>query len=117
MLIAVIAAAVLGQSQTPPALTAAEQQAAGQQAVASMVQIFTVLGSCERHFTPEQIAGVRRPLELERGASPTSLQQILEDGYQRGRADTTNSAAFCRRAMELLAEAKSNGDWAPPRRP
>ena len=109
MIVAALVVSLLGQTASPPALTEAEQQAAGRQAIESMVQIFTLLGSCERHFTPQQVAGVRRPLELDPGARTlTPLQQMLDDAYQTGKADTSNSAAFCQRAMQLLAEAQAD---------
>ena len=108
MLVAALVASLLGQTAPAPTLTEAEQEAAGRQVVEGMVHIFTVMGSCERHFTPEQIAGVRRPLQMDAGARElTPLQQLLSDAYDTGKADTSKSAAFCQQAMRMLAEAQA----------
>lgn len=108
MITAAFALTLMAQTAAPPALTEAEQQAAGLRAVESMVQIFTLLGSCERHFTAEQVAGVRRPLERDPGSQMlTPLQQMLEDAYQSGKTDTSRSAEFCQQAMRSLAEAQA----------
>ena len=108
MIIATLALAIMAQAASVPATTPEQDQANGQAAVAGMMEIFTVLGSCERHFTPEQVAGVRRGLEPEPGQTQTPLQSLIEGAYQTGKADTSKSAAFCQEVMRMLAEAKAN---------
>ncbi|KQW82263.1 hypothetical protein [Brevundimonas sp. Root1279] len=93
----------------PPRLTPEQEQARGQAAIEGMAQVYTVLGSCERHFTPEQVRAVRAPLEPEPGAAQSPLQSLIDQAYQRGKADTTKSAPFCQEVMRMLAEAQRGG--------
>ena len=82
------------------------EQAQGQAALAGMTRIFTTLGSCERHFTPEQVRGVRRAFEPEPGQAPSPLQTHLAEVYERGKADTSLSEPACQEVMRALAESK-----------
>ncbi|WGM31083.1 hypothetical protein [Brevundimonas sp. NIBR11] len=108
MIIAALAVALMAQTAPAAEPSEAEQQAAAQQVLDGMRQIYTVLGSCERHFTPEQVAGIRRTLEPDAGAvGRTPLQQLLDDAYQTGKADTSKSAPFCQRAMQMIAESQA----------
>lgn len=95
-------------SAPPPAPPSAEQaQADGQAAVQAMAEIFKVMGSCERHFAPEQIRGVRRAIDPEPGRPQTSLQAYLDQAYQTGKADRSWTAPMCQQAMQSLSEAKA----------
>lgn len=104
-----LAAALLAMQtpQSAPPRTPEQQQADGQAALQGMVEIFTVMGSCERHFTPQQVQGVRQALEPERGQPRSPLQNYLEQAYQTGKADQSRSAAFCQEAMRVLAESRA----------
>jgi hypothetical protein len=93
--------------QTPPSTAAAQAQADGQAALQGMAHIYTVLGSCERHFTREQIRGVRQVLEPERGQVRTPLQTYLDDAYQSGKSDQTWTAPMCQDAMRMLADSRT----------
>jgi hypothetical protein len=94
-------------SQSPPAASAEETQAAGQAAVQGMAEIFTVMGSCERHFTAEQVRGVRRAIEPEAGQSQTPLQAYLDSAYQSGKANRAWTAPMCQEAMRMLAQGQA----------
>lgn len=112
-MIAPLLALALTVQAAPPAPpsrpTPEQEQANGQAAIEGMVQVYTVLGACERHFTPEQVRGVRAPLEAEPGAAQTPLQTLIDQAYQRGKADTSKSAPFCQEVMRMLAEAQRGG--------
>lgn len=95
--------------QSPPPPRQEDTQAQGQRAIEGMVEIFTVLGSCERHFTPAQIEGVQRGMKPEAGQEPNALQVYLQAAYDAGKADTSRSAAFCQEAMRVLAESRRPG--------
>ena len=92
-------------SQSPPAASAEETQAAGQAAVQGMAEIFTVMG--ERHFTAEQVRGVRRAIEPEAGQSQTPLQAYLDTAYQSGKANRVWTAPMCQEAMRMLAQGQA----------
>lgn len=96
--------------QTPPSAQPSPDttQAQGQAAVDGMVRIFTTLGSCERHFTPEQVQGIRRGFEPEPGQTPSAFQAHLAGAYERGKTDTSLSAPACREIMRALAESKNS---------
>ena len=91
--------------EAPPSQDA--EQAQMQAALDGITQIYTTLGSCERHFTPEQVRGVRRAFEPEPGQAPSSLQTYLAEAYEGGKADTSLSAPVCQEMMRALAEAKA----------
>ena len=89
--------------------TQAEAQANNAQmsdAVEGMTKIFTELGACERHYTPQQVQGIRAALEPEAGQAPNALQQHLERAYQQGKLDTSKSAAYCRAVYNAVAQAQ-----------
>ena len=105
-LFAMVLAIQTAAPATPPRPATPQEQANGEAAIEGMVQIYTILGSCERPFTPEQVGAVRAPLDPEPGAQPSPLQTLIDQAYQRGKADTSKSAAFCQRVMQTLAEAQ-----------
>lgn len=107
-MIATFALALVLQAAPAPPPAISQDQANGQAAIEGMVQIFTTLGSCERHFTPDQIRGIRRALEPQAGATQTPLQAYIDNAYQRGKADTSRSARFCQEVLKMLAEAQSD---------
>lgn len=93
---------------SPPADATAEER--GTQVVEQMAEIFTILGSCERHFTPEQAAGVRRGFEPEGGVAPNAAQTYLQRAYEAGKVDTSRSAAFCQEVMRTLAASRTRSN-------
>ncbi len=107
-MIMVLVAALAIQAQSPAANPSQpnQAQAEGQAAIESMTMIFRVMGSCERHFTPEQVQGVRRGIEPQAGQAPTPLQAHLDRAYQAGKADESWTAPMCQEAMRSLSEAK-----------
>lgn len=106
-MIAQLAAALLLQAQSAPSQDPTTAQEPMRQAIESMAEIFTTLGSCERHYTPEQIAGVRRAFTPVPGATQNGAQIVMQRAYETGKADTTRSAAFCREVIRTLAASRS----------
>ena len=108
-MIALLFAAAIASQAVPQSTTSAEAdpaQANAQAALDGMAKIFTTLGSCERHFTQEQVQGVRRGFEPAPGQSPSPLQLYIASAYERGKADTSLSAPACQEVMRALAQAK-----------
>jgi len=104
-MIGLFIAAILA-TQAPAGPSPDDAQAQGQAALEGMTKIFTTLGSCERHFTLEQVKGVKRGFEPAAGQAPTPLQAHIAGAYERGKADTSLSAPVCQEMMRLLAEQK-----------
>jgi hypothetical protein len=93
--------------QAAPPTRQEDVQAEGQRAIEGMVEIFTVLGACERHFSPAQIEGVQRGLKPEPGREPNPVQVYMQAAYDKGKTDTSRSAAFCQEVMRVLAESRA----------
>lgn len=89
-----------------PGADDAQGQAQGRAALEGMTKIFTTLGSCERHFTPAQVQGVKRGFQPAAGKAPTPLQAYIAAAYERGKADASLSAPACQEIMRVLAEQK-----------
>jgi len=107
VMFAVLLAIQAVPSQASPPAADEAQQAAGQAALDGMVRIFTAMGSCERHFTPEQVRGVKRAFTPEPGQQPSALEAYIAAAYERGKADTALSAPACQEIMRVLAQSKA----------